>query len=122
MQGYYRDDAATRAAVTGDGWCRTGDLGCRRKDGYLFIVGRLKELIIRSGFNVYPAEVETALNAHPDVIQCAVIGRKADGNEEIIAFVEARSGSRLQATTLRDHARERLAAYKRPQHIFILDR
>jgi long-chain acyl-CoA synthetase len=122
MQGYYRDDPATRAAVTGDGWFRTGDLGCRRKDGYLFIVGRLKELIIRSGFNVYPAEVETALNAHPDVVQSAVIGRRADGNEEVIAFIEAKAGSGLQASTLRDHARERLAAYKRPQHIFIVDR
>ena len=122
MRGYYRDDGATRAAMTGDGWFRTGDLGRRGKDGYLFIVGRLKELIIRSGFNVYPAEVETALNSHPHVVQSAVIGRKAGGNEEVVAFVEAKSGSSLQPSALRDHARERLAAYKRPQHIFILDK
>ncbi len=122
MRGYYRDEGATRAAVTGDGWFRTGDLGRRGKDGYLFIVGRLKELIIRSGFNVYPAEVETALNSHPDVVQSAVIGRKAGGNEEVVAFVEAKPGSGLQPSALRDHARERLAAYKRPQHIFILEK
>jgi len=122
MQGYYRDEAATRAAVTRDGWLRTGDLGYRAKDGHLFVVGRLKELIIRSGFNVYPAEVETALNSHPDVVQSDVIGRKVDGNEEVVAFIEVKPGSGLQVSVLRDHARERLAAYKRPRHIFIVEK
>ena len=121
MKGYYRDAAATGAAVTDDGWFHTGDLGRRAGDGYLFIVGRAKELIIRSGFNVYPAEVETALNSHPDVVQSAVIGRRADGNEEVVAFIEARPGSGLGVPTLRGHVRERLAAYKRPQHIFIVE-
>ena len=122
MRGYYRDETATRSALSGDGWYRTGDLGRRGPDGYLFIVGRLKELIIRSGFNVYPAEVETALNSHPDVVQSAVIGRKAGGNEEVVAFIEAKPGSALQGSSLQNHVRERLAAYKRPQHIFILDK
>ena len=122
MRGYYRDETATRSTLSGDGWFRTGDLGRRGTDGYLFIVGRLKELIIRSGFNVYPAEVETALNSHPDVVQSAVIGRKAAGNEEVVAFIEAKPGSALQGSALQNHVRERLAAYKRPQHIFILDR
>ena len=120
--GYYRDETATRAALSGDGWFRTGDLGRRGRDGYLFIVGRIKELIIRSGFNVYPAEVETAINSHPDVVQSAVIGRKAGGNEEVVAFVEAKPGSGLQPSALRDHTHERLAPYKRPQHIFILEK
>ena len=120
MKGYYRDAAATGAAISDDGWFHTGDLGRRAVDGYLFIVGRAKELIIRSGFNVYPAEVETALNSHPDVVQSAVIGRRADGNEEVVAFVETRPGSGVGAPALRDHVRERLAAYKRPQHIFIV--
>jgi acyl-coenzyme A synthetase/AMP-(fatty) acid ligase len=66
--------------------------------------------------------VETALNAHPDVVQSAVIGRQTAGNEEIVAFIEARPGRGLQVSALREHARERLAAYKRPQHIFILER
>ena len=92
------------------------------RTAYLFIVGRLKELIIRSGFNVYPAEVETALNSHPDVVQSAVIGRKAGGNEEVVAFVEAKYGSGLQPSELRDHARKRLAAYKRPQYVFFLEK
>jgi len=122
MRGYYRDETATRAALSDDGWFRTGDLGYRGADGHLFIVGRLKELIIRSGFNVYPAEVETALNSHPDVVQSAVIGRKAGGNEEVVAFVESKPGSVLQPSSLHDHVRERLAAYKCPQHIFMLEK
>ncbi len=122
MLGYYRDEAATRAVLGPDGWLRTGDLGRRGADGNMYIVGRLKELIIRSGFNVYPAEVETALNAHEGVVQSAVIGRKAGGNEEVVAFVEAKPGSGLDAAALREHVAGRLAAYKRPQHIFIMER
>jgi acyl-CoA synthetase (AMP-forming)/AMP-acid ligase II len=65
-------------------------------DGALFVVGRLKEMIIRSGFNVYPAEVETALNTHPSIQRSAVVGcRESDGNEEIVAFVELRPGAAL---------------------------
>ena len=122
MLGYYRDEAATRAVLGDDGWFRSGDLGRRGADGNLFVVGRAKELIIRSGFNVYPAEVETALNSHDDVVQSAVIGRKAGGNEEVVAFVEIKSGCGLDAALLRAHVSGRLAAYKRPQHIFILEK
>jgi acyl-CoA synthetase (AMP-forming)/AMP-acid ligase II len=122
MKGYYHDPVATQAAVTADGWLRTGDLGYRADDGHLFIVGRAKELIIRSGFNVYLAEVETALNALAGVIQSAVIGRKAAGNEEIVAVVEAASDSGLTVEDLRQHVRARLAAYKQPQHYFIVEK
>jgi acyl-CoA synthetase (AMP-forming)/AMP-acid ligase II len=122
MKGYYRDEAATLAALTSDGWFRTGDLGYRAEDSHLFLVGRLKELIIRSGFNVYPVEVEAALNAHPDVVQSAVIGRKADGNEEVIGFVEIMPGSVLSVSALHAHLCERLAPYKRPQRLFIVER
>ena len=121
MQGYYRDDAATRAAVTGDGWFRTGDLGCRRKDGYLFIVGRLKELIIRSGFNVYPAEVEAVLNAHDQVVQSAVVGRPVDGNEEVVAFVQLLPGASVSAKDLKAYAAQQLTSYKRPTELIVLD-
>ena len=79
MLGYYRNEAQTRATVTEDGWLRTGDLARQAEDGALYIVGRSKELIIRSGFNVYPAEVENVLNSHPDVLQSAVIGRAGRG-------------------------------------------
>src|SRR5690606_12392023 len=75
MKGYYRDPEQTAATLTDDGWLRTGDLGIQDAEGKLTIVGRSKELIIRSGFNVYPTEVEGAINAHPDVLQSAVVGR-----------------------------------------------
>jgi len=119
MLGYYKAPEATAATMTEDGWFRTGDLA--RFDGdHLFIVGRCKELIIRSGFNVYPAEIEAVLNAHPDVTQSAVVGRAVPGNEEIVAFVQPVPGRRLTVTELRAFADERLSPYKRPQEFVIL--
>ena len=94
MLGYYRAPEATAATLDSEGWLRTGDLA--RFDGdHLFVVGRCKELIIRSGFNVYPAEVEAVLNAHPDVTQSAVVGRAVEGNEEVVAFVQPVPGRTL---------------------------
>jgi acyl-CoA synthetase (AMP-forming)/AMP-acid ligase II len=89
MLGYYKEPALTAAAIDADGWLNTGDVARQDSDGALFIVGRTKELIIRSGFNVFPLEVETVLNAHPAVAQSAVVGRAAaGGDEEVIAYVE----------------------------------
>jgi acyl-CoA synthetase (AMP-forming)/AMP-acid ligase II len=121
MKGYYRDPVATAETVTPDGWLRTGDLGRREPDGALFLVGRSKELIIRSGFNVYPLEVEAAFNAHPEVVQSAVVGRRVSGNEEVIAFVELVPGAGADERALQAFAAERLAPYKRPQHLFVRD-
>ena len=98
MRGYYRAPEATATAIDADGWFNTGDLA--RFDGdHLFIVGRTKELIIRSGFNVYPAEVEAVLNAHRAVVQSAVIGRPVNGNEEVVAFVQLLPGRRNRQPT-----------------------
>jgi len=89
MLGYYKEPSLTAAAIDADGWLNTGDVARQDADGALFIVGRSKELIIRSGFNVYPLEVETVLNAHPAVAQSAVVGRNvAGGDEEVVAYVE----------------------------------
>lgn len=121
MPGYFRDPAATAAVMREGGWYASGDLGEMHADGALFVVGRLKEMIIRSGFNVYPAEVETALNTHPSVRRSAVVGRTVeDGNEEIVAFVELRPGAALDADAMQSHLRELLAPYKRPSHIVAL--
>ncbi|SAL05270.1 AMP-binding domain-containing protein [Caballeronia calidae] len=120
MLGYYRDPVQTAATVTADGWLRTGDLA-RFENGNLYIVGRSKELIIRSGFNVYPAEVEQALNSHPAVLHSAVIGRSVPGNEDVLAFVELRPGFVADETALAEWASERLAPYKRPSSIRIID-
>ena len=117
MKGYYRAPDATAAVLDADGWLRTGDLARIEADGAVFIVGRAKELIIRSGFNVYPVEVEQALNAHPDVVQSAVVGRDTDGNEEVIAFVETVAGRPLDEDALMRHLRDNLSPYKLPARI-----
>ncbi|MGX7004433.1 class I adenylate-forming enzyme family protein [Caballeronia sp. KNU42] len=120
MLGYYRNEAQTRATVTEDGWLRTGDLARQDPDGALYIVGRSKELIIRSGFNVYPAEVENVLNSHPDVLQSAVIGRAVEGNEEVIAFVELLPSVHALPDDIVQWCADRLAPYKRPAEIRVL--
>ena len=120
MRGYYRAAEATAAAIDAEGWFNTGDLA-RFEGEALFIAGRTKELIIRSGFNVYPAEVEAVLNAHPAVVQSAVIGRAVPGNEEVVAYVQLLPGSEACADDLMAHACRQLTAYKRPAEIVILE-
>lgn len=116
MKGYYKSPAETADVVDRDGWFRTGDLA-RIVDGNVFIVGRAKEMIIRYGFNVYPAEVEGVLNSHPAVARSAVIGRPADGGEEVVAFVQWAQGATASLADLADHAARQLAPYKRPSAI-----
>lgn len=120
MRGYYRAPEATAATLDADGWFHTGDLA-RFEGDHMFIVGRCKELIIRSGFNVYPAEVEAVLNAHPDVAQSAVVGRRVPGNEEVVGFVQLVPGRTATPAALGAFAAERLAPYKRPSEIVILE-
>jgi long-chain acyl-CoA synthetase len=121
MKGYYREPALTAAAMRPGGWLNTGDMARQDRDGALFIVGRTKELIIRSGFNVYPLEVETALNAYPGVTQSAVVGRAVEGgNEEVVAFVEVNPARRPSVQELRDYLAQRLSPYKCPSDIVIM--
>ncbi len=119
MKGYYRNPAETAKALSADGWLRTGDLGKVDEQGRLYILGRTKELIIHGGFNVYPPEVEAALNDHPQVIQSAVVGRTKDGDEEVLAFVQVSDSDRPTVEDLRAFVKERLAGYKRPKHIIL---
>ncbi|MEP7259622.1 MAG: AMP-binding protein [Usitatibacter sp.] len=122
MKGYYRDAAATREALRPGGWLATGDLARIAADGATFIEGRLKELIIRSGFNVFPVEVEGVLNSHPQVSQSAVVGRPVEGNEEVVAYVELVPGGTIDAAALLAYAAASLAAYKRPVEIVVMDK
>jgi len=122
MLGYYRAPEQSAAAVSADGWLRTGDLVRIEADGAVFIVGRSKELIIRSGFNVYPIEIEQVLNAFPGVVQSAVVGRAVEGNEEVIAFLEAAPGAPLDRQALQAHLRASLSPYKQPSRIVVLER
>lgn len=119
MKGYYRNAAETRKALDMDGWLRTGDLGKLDAQERLHILGRSKELIIHGGFNVYPPEVEAALNDHPQVIQSAVVGRTRNGDEEVLAFVQVAEGDRPDVDAVRAFVKERLAGYKRPKHIIL---
>jgi long-chain acyl-CoA synthetase len=118
MKGYYRNPQETARTLTPDGYLHTGDLARYTDDGAIMIVGRCKELIIRSGFNVYPPEVEAALNTHPDVTQSAVVGRAVPGNEEVLAFVQSASSS-LDEAMLKAWLADRLAPYKCPARIII---
>jgi long-chain acyl-CoA synthetase len=119
MKGYYRAPEETAAAIDSQGWFNTRDLA-RLEDGFLFIVGRTKELIVHRGFNVYPAEVEAAIATHPLVARCAVIGRPRSGDEDVIAFVQAFSGATLDSNDLAAHAAARLSNYKWPAEIHII--
>ncbi|MET4293143.1 long-chain acyl-CoA synthetase [Bradyrhizobium sp. LB8.2] len=120
MRGYYRAPELTAKVIDSEGWFNTGDLA--RFDGdCLYIVGRTKEMIIRSGFNVYPAEVEAVLSSHKDVVQCAVVGRAADGNEDIVAFVQLLPGAQVTPADLMSFVRIQLTSYKRPSEIIVLD-
>lgn len=120
MKGYYRNPEATAQAIRAGGWLATGDLARRDASGAYFIEGRSKELIIRSGFNVFPVEVEAVLNSHPTVGQSAVVGRARDGDEEVIAFVEAAAGASVDERALLAHCAAALAPYKRPARIVVL--
>lgn len=121
MNGYYRDPQATEAVMKEDGWLAIGDLAFLDEDGQIHLVGRLKDIILRSGFTVYPAEIEAVLSAHPDVLQSAVVGRAVRDNEEVIAYVQPAPGAVLDMAEILAYARERLAPYKRPGRIIPLE-
>jgi fatty-acyl-CoA synthase len=117
MGGYYRDRAATAAAVR-DGWLHTGDLGRRSDDGYFFITGRVKDLIITGGENVSPVEVEDVLRMHPDVADVAVIGTPhPKWGEQVTAVVVPRAGVRIDPTTISEYAGTRLSGFKKPRRV-----
>ncbi|RXH19484.1 class I adenylate-forming enzyme family protein [Bradyrhizobium guangzhouense] len=119
---YWSNAEATRDALQ-DGWYRTGDIGLCDADGYFWVRDRKKNMIISGGENIYPAEVERVLLEHPDVSECAVIGRPDPRWDEVpIAYVVRRSGCRLEADELKAHVQTQLARYKVPRDIvFVAD-
>jgi long-chain acyl-CoA synthetase len=121
MKGYYKKPEATAEAFR-NGWFHTGDLAYRDEDGYLFIVDRKKDLIIRGGYNVYPREIEEVLYANPDIAEAAVIG-KADEKlgEEVVAVVTLKDGASCAPEDVIAYCKERLAAYKYPREVRIVD-
>ena len=123
IPGYWRGEGAELAPVSGDGWLATGDLGYVDDDGYLFLVDRLKDMIIRNGYNVYPREVEEVLYAHPDVLEAVVVGvPDARIGEEVVALVRPRPGVALRSgrgAGLGEGARRRVQvpAPRRPRRL-----
>jgi long-chain acyl-CoA synthetase len=120
MKGYYRNPSATAEAMRG-GWFHTGDLAYRDDAGFLFVVDRKKDLVIRGGFNTYPREIEEILYQHPAVAEVAVIGRADERlGEEVVAFVSAKPGAGAEPGELVAFCKERLAAYKYPREVRVL--
>jgi long-chain acyl-CoA synthetase len=121
MQGYYRLPEETTATLRG-GWLHTGDMGRLDEDGYLYIVERKKDLIIRGGFNIYPREVEDVLYAHPAVAEAAVVGlRDPLMGEEVLAYVALKPGATSDEASLLAFCQSRLAKYKTPRQVRFLD-
>ncbi len=120
LSGYWHAPDATAAALS-DGWLHTGDIGHLDADGYLYVVDRKKDLIIRGGFNVYPRDIEDVLLTHPAVAQAGVVGRPDTRlGEEVVAFASLRPGASASAEELIQHARAHLAATKYPREIKIV--
>ncbi len=119
MQGYWKNPVETAQVLTEDGWLKTGDMGYQREDGYIFLVDRKKEMIIVSGFNVYPSEIEDVLMKHSSIKEVAVIGDlDAHANEYVKAFCVLHDGQKLDPEDLQTFARKLLTAYKVPK-VFI---
>jgi long-chain acyl-CoA synthetase len=120
MRGYWHDRELTDETTRG-GWLHTGDLGYVDGDGYVYVVDRKKDLIIRGGFNVFPHDVEDALLEHPAVTAAGVVGRPDEAHgEEVVAFVTLRSSGQLSEQELVAYAKERLGGYKYPREVRIL--
>jgi long-chain acyl-CoA synthetase len=120
--GYWEDPEATAAAITEDGWLRTGDVAVVDDDGFLSLVDRAKDVIIVSGFNVYPAEVEDVLDGHPGVAEVAVVGEPhPEAGEAVTAYVVPSSGARPDEAELIDHVGRHLARYKCPSTVVFVD-
>jgi acyl-CoA synthetase (AMP-forming)/AMP-acid ligase II len=122
MIGYYNNPAANEKSFSGDGWFHTGDVGIFDEKGYLKIVGRTKELIIRGGANIYPREIEEALYEHPKVRDAAVVGLPdARLGERVCACIVMRDGQEINLEEVVEFLRRRVATYKLPEHLVLLD-
>jgi acyl-CoA synthetase (AMP-forming)/AMP-acid ligase II len=121
MKGYYNNDAATAEALK-DGWLCTGDTGKIDEDGYLYLNGRKKEMIIRGGEKIYPADIERVLHAHPGIAEAAVIGvPDAYWGERVAAIVVPRRGETLSEGEVMHHCEQHLALYKNPSSVIFAE-
>ncbi len=122
MHGYWGDEAKTREAIDGDGWMHTGDLATMDAEGYVNIVGRIKDMVIRGGENIYPREIEEFLYTHPQVQDVQVVGvPDSRFGEELCAWVIVKAGQSLDAEALRSYCKGRVAHYKVPRYIELVE-
>jgi long-chain acyl-CoA synthetase len=122
MKGYWHNPAATEEAMREGGWFATGDMGYLDGDGFLFLVDRKKDVVLRGGYSVYPREIEDVLAAHPAILEAVALGVPDDTlGEEVVAVVVPRPGQRCDPEEVRGFVRERVAAYKYPRAIVIAE-
>jgi fatty-acyl-CoA synthase len=122
MQGYWNDPERTAESIDADGWLHSGDLAVMDESGYVKIVGRIKDMIIRGGENVYPREIEEYLFTHPDVVDAQVIGVPDERfGEQIMAWVQRRDGSDLSEADLIDFCKGTIAHFKVPKYVRFTD-
>ncbi|MBE0464780.1 MAG: AMP-binding protein [Halomonadaceae bacterium] len=121
MKGYWQREDETRKSIDSDGWFFTGDIAVLQDDGYIRIVDRKKDMILVSGFNVYPNEVEDIVASHPDIIEAAVVGVPDEDAGEVIKLFVVSKNSQLDAATLRSWCKEQLTGYKVPKYIEFRD-
>jgi fatty-acyl-CoA synthase len=118
MQGYYNNPEATAEAIDAQGWLHSGDLGVMDKNGYISITGRLKDMIIRGGENIYPREIENFIFTHPKVAEVAVFGVPDEFyGEELVAWVQLHDGVDCEEEEIRDFCRGKLSQFKIPHYI-----
>jgi fatty-acyl-CoA synthase len=122
MLGYWNDEVRTREAIDSAGWMHTGDLATIDAEGYCRVVGRIKDMVIRGGENIYPREVEEYLYRHPEIQDVQVFGvPDAKYGEELCAWVISKGGTALDAESVRAFCQDRIAQYKIPRHIRIVE-
>lgn len=121
MKGYWNKPEATEETLRG-GWLHTGDLASMDEDGYLYLAGRKKDMIIRGGENIYPVEIENVLHSHPKILESAVVGVPDDYWGEIVkAVIILKPGQQATSEEIMDYCREKLASYKKPAIIEFVD-
>jgi fatty-acyl-CoA synthase len=122
MKGYYKMPEATVAAIDADGYLHSGDLGSYDEDGYYKVTGRIKDMIIRGGENIYPLEIENYLLSVPGVLDAQVVGAPdAKYGEIVVAFIKQREGFELSEAGIREHCIKNMARFKVPKHVFFVD-
>jgi len=121
MKGYYKNEEATAKAIDSEGWLHSGDLGVMDLKGYFRVTGRIKDLIIRGGENIYPREIENYLYTNPEIEAVEVVGVASEKyGEEVGAFIKKKAGSQLNEEDVTDFCRGQIARFKIPKYIFFV--